>query len=146
MSSETATAGTTPVRTAVVVRAAIADAALIVLFVILGRKSHHEDGSFIAGKQYVDKLTWSKGLDPKTGKRIIMAHPAYDQTIKASHLFNLLDARGVISVTERAAYIGRIRQLARSVAQSYLESRQQLGFPMAPKLWAEESMAKDARA
>ncbi len=39
--------------------------------------------------------------DPKTGRRIVMAHPAYDQCIKASHLFNLLDARGVISVTER---------------------------------------------
>ena len=44
-------------------------------------------------------------VDPKNGKRIIMAHPAYDQTIKASHLFTLLDARGVISVTERQAYI-----------------------------------------
>ena len=43
--------------------------------------------------------------DPKTGKAIIMAHPAYDQCIKASHVFNLLDARGVISVTERQAYI-----------------------------------------
>jgi glycyl-tRNA synthetase alpha chain len=45
----------------------------------------------------------------KTGKRIVMAHPAYDQCIKASHVFNLLDARGVISVTERQAYIGRVR-------------------------------------
>ena len=75
-----------------------------------------------------------------------LALPAYEQVLKAAHTFNLLEARGSISVTERAAYIGRIRQLARSVAQSYLESRQQLGFPMAPKLWAEESMAKDARA
>jgi glycyl-tRNA synthetase alpha chain len=75
-----------------------------------------------------------------------LALPAYEQVLKAAHTFNLLDARGSISVTERAAYIGRIRQLARSVAQSYLESRQQLGFPMAPKLWAEESMAKDTRA
>jgi len=50
--------------------------------------------------------------DPKTGRRIIMAHPAYDQCIKASHVFNLLDARGVISVTERQAYIGRVRTLA----------------------------------
>jgi len=49
--------------------------------------------------------------DTKTGKRIIMAHPAYDQCIKASHIFNLLDARGVISVTERQAYIGRVRAL-----------------------------------
>ena len=49
--------------------------------------------------------------------------PAYDQVCKASHTFNLLDARGAISVTERAAYIGRVRNLARSVSQAYLESR-----------------------
>jgi glycyl-tRNA synthetase alpha chain len=54
--------------------------------------------------------------DPKTGKRIVLAHPAYDQCIKASHLFNLLDARGVISVTERQAYIGRVRALAKLCA------------------------------
>jgi glycyl-tRNA synthetase alpha chain len=47
--------------------------------------------------------------------------PAYDQVLKASHTFNLLDARGVLSVSERAAYIGRVRKLAREVAQAYLE-------------------------
>ena len=47
--------------------------------------------------------------------------PAYDQVLKASHAFNLLDARGAISATERAAYIGRVRNLAREVAQTYLE-------------------------
>jgi glycyl-tRNA synthetase alpha chain len=47
--------------------------------------------------------------------------PAYDQVLKCSHTFNLLDARGAISVTERAAYIGRVRNLAREVAQAYLE-------------------------
>jgi glycyl-tRNA synthetase alpha chain len=57
--------------------------------------------------------------DPKSGKRIVMAHPAYDQTIKASHLFNLLDARGVISVTERQAYIGRVRALAKKCADAF---------------------------
>ncbi len=65
-----------------------------------------------------------------------LALPAYEQVLKAAHSFNLLDARGAISVTERAAYIGRIRNLARSVAQSYLLSRARLGFPMAPKEWA----------
>jgi glycyl-tRNA synthetase alpha chain len=50
-----------------------------------------------------------------------LALPAYDQCIKASHLFNLLDARGVISVTERAAYIGRVRALAKGCAESWLE-------------------------
>lgn len=66
-----------------------------------------------------------------------LALPAYEQVLKAAHTFNLLDARGAISVTERAAYIGRIRNLARSVAQSYLTSRERLGFPLAPRHWVE---------
>ena len=61
-------------------------------------------------------------VDPKTGNKIVMAHPAYDQCIKASHLFNLLDARGVISVTERQAYIGRVRSLAKTCADSFLKT------------------------
>jgi glycyl-tRNA synthetase alpha chain len=67
-----------------------------------------------------------------------LALPAYEQVLKAAHTFNLLDARGAISVTERAAYIGRIRNLARAVAQAYLDSRARLGFPMAPREWAAE--------
>ena len=66
-------------------------------------------------------------------KRLIDAHcvlPAYEMVLKSSHAFNLLDARGAISVTERAAYIGRVRALARAVAQAYYESRERLGFPM----------------
>ncbi|WP_374430988.1 glycine--tRNA ligase subunit alpha [Ideonella dechloratans] len=73
-----------------------------------------------------------------------LALPAYEQVLKAAHTFNLLDARGAISVTERAAYIGRIRNLARAVAQSYLDSRARLGFPMAPKAWADEVTAQIA--
>ena len=57
--------------------------------------------------------------------------PGYEMVMKASHSFNLLDARGAISVTERAAYIGRVRALARLVAQAYYASREQRGFPMA---------------
>jgi glycyl-tRNA synthetase alpha chain len=66
-------------------------------------------------------------------KRLIEAQctlPAYEMVLKSSHTFNLLDARGAISVTERAAYIGRVRNLAKSVAQAYYESREKLGFPM----------------
>jgi glycyl-tRNA synthetase alpha chain len=66
-------------------------------------------------------------------KRLIEAQcvlPAYEMVLKSSHAFNLLDARGAISVTERAAYIGRVRVLARAVAQAYYESRERLGFPM----------------
>lgn len=55
--------------------------------------------------------------------------PAYEQVLKASHSFNLLDARHAIGVTERARYIGRVRALARGVAQRYYESREALGFP-----------------
>ncbi|MCC2597406.1 glycine--tRNA ligase subunit alpha [Pusillimonas sp. MFBS29] len=59
-----------------------------------------------------------------------LALPAYEATLKAAHTFNMLDARGAISVTERAAYIGRIRNLSRTVAQAYFDSREKLGFPM----------------
>lgn len=56
--------------------------------------------------------------------------PAYEQVLKASHAFNLLDARGAISVTERQRFILRVRTLARAVAQAYYDSREALGFPM----------------
>jgi glycyl-tRNA synthetase alpha chain len=72
----------------------------------------------------------------KDAKRLMeaqLALPAYEMVLKAAHTFNLLDARGAISVTERAAFIGRIRNLARAVAKSYFESRERLGFPMLRK-------------
>ncbi|HAA08263.1 MAG: glycine--tRNA ligase subunit alpha [Syntrophomonadaceae bacterium] len=56
--------------------------------------------------------------------------PAYDYVLKCSHLFNLLDARGAISVTERTAYIGRVRNLARRVAEEYMKQRESLGYPL----------------
>jgi glycyl-tRNA synthetase alpha chain len=62
-----------------------------------------------------------------------LALPAYEMVLKAGHTFNLLDARGAISVTERAAYIARIRNISRAVAQSYYDSRERLGFPMCKK-------------
>jgi glycyl-tRNA synthetase alpha chain len=66
-------------------------------------------------------------------KRLIaegLALPGYEMVLKCSHTFNLLDARGAISVTERQAYIGRVRALAKLVAQAYFDSREKLGFPM----------------
>lgn len=59
--------------------------------------------------------------------------PAYDYCLKCSHVFNLLDARGAISVTERTGYIGRVRTLARAVAEAYLAQRQHMGFPLLKK-------------
>ncbi|MGY0399124.1 MAG: glycine--tRNA ligase subunit alpha [Ostreibacterium sp.] len=59
-----------------------------------------------------------------------LALPAYEQVLKASHLFNLLDARSAISVTERQRYLLRVRNIAKSVAEAYYLSREKLGFPM----------------
>ncbi|HHY37242.1 MAG TPA: glycine--tRNA ligase subunit alpha [Firmicutes bacterium] len=59
--------------------------------------------------------------------------PAYDYILKCSHVFNLLDARGAISVTERTGYIHRVRNLARDCAQGYLKQREALGFPLLAK-------------
>ncbi|MEM7448434.1 MAG: glycine--tRNA ligase subunit alpha [Myxococcota bacterium] len=80
------------------------------------------------------------GLSPQKGKgsalrfdrnplkRLVL--PAYDQVIKCSHFFNVLDARGAISVTERQRYIGRVRQLARACAESWVQQREELGHPL----------------
>lgn len=69
----------------------------------------------------------------KEAKRVVEAGfvlPAYDYVLKCSHTFNLLDARGAISVSERTAFIGRVRAMARMCAQAYLKQREELGFPM----------------
>jgi glycyl-tRNA synthetase alpha chain len=68
--------------------------------------------------------------------------PAYDYCLKCSHAFNNLDARGAISVTERAAYIGRVRALARGCAEGYLKTREELGFPL---LAAAQAKAKKTK-
>jgi glycyl-tRNA synthetase alpha chain len=59
--------------------------------------------------------------------------PAYDYCLKCSHTFNMLDARGAISVAERTSYIGRVRNLAKLSAEGYLKQRESLGFPLIGK-------------
>ena len=78
---------------------------------------------FVEAENECKAILAQDAVDPKTGKRIVMAHPAYDQCIKESHIFNLLDARGVISVTERQAYIGRVRTLAKACADAFVQTR-----------------------
>ena len=81
------------------------------------------------------RLTELFAFHEAEAKRLLDARlplPGYEMILKAAHTFNLLDARGAISVTERAAYIGRIRALSRQVAQAYVDSREALGFPMLP--------------
>ncbi|HEX9192194.1 MAG TPA: glycine--tRNA ligase subunit alpha [Burkholderiales bacterium] len=80
-----------------------------------------------------DMLLQHFGQYESEAKRLIDSQcvlPGYEMVLKCSHTFNLLDARGAISVTERAAYIARVRALARLVAQAYYDSRERLGFPM----------------
>ncbi|MDO7708734.1 MAG: glycine--tRNA ligase subunit alpha, partial [Paracoccaceae bacterium] len=76
---------------------------------------------FLDAEAECDRILTAPLLDG-AGRAIVMAHPAYDQCIKASHLFNLLDARGVISVTERQAYIGRVRALAKRCADAFVST------------------------
>ena len=70
--------------------------------------------------------------------------PAYEMVMKASHAFNLLDARHAISVTERQRFILRVRTLARGVAQAYYDARKQLGFPLAPEALRKEALAEES--
>jgi glycyl-tRNA synthetase alpha chain len=65
------------------------------------------------------------------GKGLVL--PAYDHCLKCSHTFNILDARGAISVTERQALIGRVRNMARRVAEAYVKQREEMGFPLLKK-------------
>jgi glycyl-tRNA synthetase alpha chain len=81
----------------------------------------------------VTALTTMFSLCEEEARRVValqLPQPAYDYVLKCSHLFNLLDARGAISVTERTGYIGRVRNLARAVAKEYLEQRERLGYPL----------------
>lgn len=74
---------------------------------------------------------YEKEAESLIGRSLVL--PAYEHVLKCSHAFNLLDARGVISVTERTRYIARIRNLARQVAHLYLKQREDLGFPLLKK-------------
>ena len=67
-----------------------------------------------------------------------LVHPAYDLVLKCSHTFNLLDARGAVSVTERAGYLSRIRNMARDIAKSFVEEREKLGFPLLKQMEEEK--------
>jgi glycyl-tRNA synthetase alpha chain len=95
-----------------------------------------EQSKYAFDESNVPKLFEQFALFESEAKRLLAAKlplPGYEMILKAAHSFNLLDARGSISVTERAGYIGRIRTLSRLVAQAYLESRRVLNYPMVPQ-------------
>ncbi len=89
------------------------------------RYNFEESDVGLWSRQFTDFRTEAKRLIAKN-----LPIPAYDFVVKSSHAFNMLDARGAISVSERAQYIGDIRELARLVAEEYLESRKAQGFPL----------------
>jgi glycyl-tRNA synthetase alpha chain len=72
-----------------------------------------------------------------------LIHPAYDYVLKCSHTFNLLDARGAVSVTERAGYLARIRNLAKSIAKAFVAERKKLGFPLLKDDQLREKLLKE---
>ena len=93
----------------------------------------------------VDKLFELFDFYESEADRLVIAElplPAYEMVLKASHTFNLLDARGAISVTERQRFILRVRTLARKVAESYVKARAKLGFPLADEEHKAEALAK----
>jgi glycyl-tRNA synthetase alpha chain len=92
-----------------------------------------------------DFLFHSFDIYEKECEKLLAKHlplPAYEMVMKASHAFNLLDARHAISVTERQRFILRVRALARAVAETYFNVRLQLGFPLAPAALRDEVLSK----
>jgi glycyl-tRNA synthetase alpha chain len=86
----------------------------------------------------VDMLLKMFDMYEKESKRLSdvkLALPAYDYCLKCSHTFNILEARGAISTTERTKYIERIRNLARNVSKTYLAQREEMGYPLMTKKW-----------
>ena len=82
----------------------------------------------------------------RTAKRLLgqnLVHPAYDYILKCSHTFNLLDARGAVSVTERAGYLHRIRNMAHEVAVKFVEEREKRGFPLLKSAQAKAEASND---
>ncbi len=85
--------------------------------------------------EYADVAMYRRHFDDREREAAALlgaglVYPGYDALIKCSHIFNVLEARGAISVTERTGYIARVRNLARQAAQAYLAKREELGFPL----------------
>ncbi|KOY71324.1 glycine--tRNA ligase subunit alpha [Apilactobacillus kunkeei] len=85
------------------------------------------------------------GFETEAKKQIAngLVHPAYDYVLKCSHTFNLLDARGAVSVTERAGYLSRIRRMAREIAKAFIAERKKRGFPLIKDEKLRQSLLKD---
>ncbi len=99
-------------------------------------KSEYEHSVYSFDKANIDTLKSLFNTYEEEGKNALeekLVLPGYDYVLKCSHMFNVLDARGAISVNERTNYIGRVRNLAKIVASNYIEQRSEMGFPLLKK-------------
>ena len=100
------------------------------------KKAEYEHSVYSFEKADVHVLRELFNIYEKEAKRIIdekLVIPAYDYVLKCSHTFNVLDARGAISVSDRTGFIARVRNLARSIASLYIEQREEMGYPLLNK-------------
>lgn len=100
------------------------------------RQAEWEHSVYNFERSDVDMLFALFDIYEKEAYRLIdedLVLPGYDYVLKCSHVFNLLDARGAISVSERASYIGRVRNMARRCARAYIKQREEMGYPMLKK-------------
>lgn len=99
-------------------------------------KAEYEHSVYSFDKASIDTLKSLFNTYEEEGKKALeesLVLPGYDYVLKCSHMFNVLDARGAISVNERTSYIGRVRNLAKIVASNYIEQRSEMGFPLLKK-------------
>jgi glycyl-tRNA synthetase alpha chain len=100
------------------------------------KKAEYEHSVYSFEKGDIEVLKGLFNTYENEARKIIeegLVLPAYDYVLKCSHTFNVLDARGAISVSERTSYIGRVRNLARSIANLYIQQREEMGFPLLKK-------------
>ncbi len=100
------------------------------------KKAEYEHSKYSFEIADIDMLKQLFDMYEKEATRVLdldLVLPGYDYVLKCSHTFNLLDARGAISVSQRAAYISRVRNMARLTAQKYIEQREAMGYPLIKK-------------
>lgn len=104
------------------------------------KKAEYEHSCYSFDVADIDMLKGLFDTFEKESQRVVelgLVVPAYDYVLKCSHAFNVLDARGAISVSERTSYIGRVRNLAKAVAVAYLKQREEMGYPLKNKVGAD---------
>ncbi len=104
------------------------------------KKAEYEQSVYSFDTADIDMLKGLFTTYEKESERVIekgLVLPAYDYVLKCSHAFNVLDARGAISVSERTSYISRVRNLAKAVAVAFLKEREEMGYPLKDKVGAD---------